>query len=69
MNSLRIQEPQALLEVREWKERAYQATKDLTHQAYLQRLDTISEQVKQQYHLHLRKVTRLPIMQRSMARQ
>ena len=68
MNSLRIQEPQALLEVREWKERAYQATKELTHQAYLQRLETISEQVKQQYHLHLRKVTRSPIMQRSMAR-
>ena len=69
MNNVQIQEPQALLEVREWKERAYQATKDLTHQAYLQRLDTISEQVKQQYHLHLRKVTRSPIMQRSIGRQ
>ena len=68
MNNLRIQEPHALLEEREWKERAYQATKELTHQAYLQRLETISEQVKQQYHLHLRKVTRSPIMQRSMAR-
>lgn len=69
MNNLRIQESQALLEVREWKERAYQATKDLTHQAYLQRLDTISEQVKQQYHLQLRKVTRSPMTQRSLARQ
>ena len=68
MNNVRIQEPQALLEVREWKERAYQATKELTHQAYLQRLEIISEQVKQQYHLHLRKVTRSPIMQRSIAR-
>jgi hypothetical protein len=61
MNSVLYREPQSLLEVRQWKEEVYQETKDLTAQEYLKRLDQITIQIKEKYHLSLQKVNLSPV--------
>ncbi len=57
MTNLIVQEPQSLLEVRQWKEEVYQETKDLTTQEHLNRLEHITKQIKETYHLSLQRVT------------
>ena len=53
-----IHEDQSLLEVRAWKEQCRQEDESLSPEEYLQKLQTIGEQMKAQYHLHLQKVSR-----------
>jgi uncharacterized FlgJ-related protein len=51
-------EDRSLLEVREWKEQCRQEDQTLSPTEYLEKLRTISEQMKSHYHLHLQKVSR-----------
>ena len=60
MNNMISQEPPSLLEVRQWKDEVYQETKDLTAQEYLKRLEQITIQIKEKYHLSLQKVNLSP---------
>ncbi|MCP4108822.1 MAG: hypothetical protein GY749_25305 [Desulfobacteraceae bacterium] len=51
------EEEKSLLKVREWKEKSYQESKNLSEEEYIEKLKTTAQKIMSEYHLHLERVT------------
>lgn len=49
-------EDRSLLEVREWKEQCRLEDQNLSMQEYIEKLQSVSDRMKAQYHIHLDRI-------------
>ncbi len=52
----KYKEEKSLLKVREWKEKSYQESKNLSAQEYIRKLKVTVQKIMSEYHLQLERV-------------
>jgi hypothetical protein len=53
----KYKEEKSLLKVREWKEKSYQASKNLSDEEYIERLRATAQKIMSEYRFHLEQAT------------